>query len=714
MASFASGQITPTSDPIAESAAPYGGPLLSPGLISSGLLAPGTPPPPAATVCAAGSPCVLTGQYNRYRSSVNLAETTLGGMTDFTYFAPLNFFKLDAADMPSGQTYNPVMAQPLYLTGVTILSVVYNVLLVATLNDTVYAFDADTGTRLWKRTGSTALYQNCGGLTPQPFTKIDSLGKPGVLTLPYYGIVSTPVVDIVPTTPVMYVVSACATGPTATTYSWYMNAIDVTTGNDMTALPVPIGASTFFTPSYQIQRPSLLLNHVNDGGGHISTYVYAGFGTGVAELAGGLYTYHGAVFGYSVVYSPFSITALTGGPFTTSSSTLTTSIFPANASPPSCTGAHCYYGDNWIGNGGGLWQSGKGLAADGSANVFFGSGNGPFDCNSTGVGQTSCTDATNVLSWGQSVVKLPAPTSNALGSPSDFFTPNRYTFRNESGSTKAAYQFEELNRYDLDFGTPGVVLFQKVISGTQTNVYAITADKTGFVYSLPANNGFGLGQFRAGDVGVTSGTSQTQLPFQATDYPPPIGSTTVCPSRLDSLHFNDIPSDQINELAFWNDLLFVWPWNETARIFQGTLSNAGSTYTYSFGTTPAFPTTGTFGSTAGYPGGIMAIAANAGRSATLWTALTPSGSNDETLHFNGKLFAYTVQTSPVGLTYKWDSSVAANAACRAPPVSVSTWKVSPFAEPTLANGKVYLPVFNAASGSSTVSGILVSVPAPTN
>ncbi len=635
-------------------------------------------------------------------------------MTDFTYFAPVNFFQLDSTDKPSLTTYNPVMAQPLYLTGVTISGTTYNVLLVSTLNDSVYAFDADHGTILWKRAGNTALYNNCVGTAPQVFTNIQTNGKPGVLTLPYYGIVSTPVVDTAPTTPVIYVVSACAASPSALTYSWYLNAIDVTTGLDKTTA-VAIGPTTFFSSSTQLQRPSLLLTHVNDGT-HIDTYVYAGFGTGVYERAGGTYTYHGAVFGFTVTYSPFSIVTLTtggtAGPFTTSSSALTTSILPPNAAPPTCTqtmnGPPCLYGDNWIGNGGGIWQSGKGLAADSSANVYFSSGNGPFDCNSTGGTQTSCTDVSNVLSWGQSVVKLPVPSGGAIGSPSDFFTPNVNRFRNESGMTMASYQFQELNRYDLDFGTPGTVLFQKQ-AGTQTNVYAITADKTGFVYSLPTNGG-GLGGFQPSDAGLLSGTSQTQVPFQASTYPPSGGSLTVCPRRIfgDALHFTDIPCDQINELAFWNDLLFVWPWNETPRVFQGAISNVGSTYTYSFGTTPAFPTSGTFGPTAGYPGGVMALAANGATSSTLWAALTPQNSNDETQHYNGTLYAYTVKTSPsVALAHAWDSSQAPNASCTAPTTSVSSWKLSPFAEPTLANGKVFLPVFNAVSGSSTISGILV-------
>ena len=43
-----------------------------------------------------------------------------------------------------------VDAQPLYLSKLTVAGATHNVVFVATEHDSVYAFDADTGTILWQ------------------------------------------------------------------------------------------------------------------------------------------------------------------------------------------------------------------------------------------------------------------------------------------------------------------------------------------------------------------------------------------------------------------------------------------------------------------------------------------------------------------------------------------------------------------------------------
>jgi hypothetical protein len=69
-----------------------------------------------------------------------------------------------------------IVGQPLYLPGVTILNKgLHNGVYVATMNDTVYAFDADSSTApaLWKTSllshspaGATAASSQCEGLCP--------------------------------------------------------------------------------------------------------------------------------------------------------------------------------------------------------------------------------------------------------------------------------------------------------------------------------------------------------------------------------------------------------------------------------------------------------------------------------------------------------------------------------------------------------------------
>ena len=55
-------------------------------------------------------------------------------------------------------------AQPLYVEGLTINNQTHNVVFVATMNDTVYAFDADTAqTALWSRSLGTPITLKSGG-----------------------------------------------------------------------------------------------------------------------------------------------------------------------------------------------------------------------------------------------------------------------------------------------------------------------------------------------------------------------------------------------------------------------------------------------------------------------------------------------------------------------------------------------------------------------
>ena len=91
-------------------------------------------PPPVAT-------SVLTQHNDNARTGQNTAETIL----NTTNVNTAQFGRLFA--MPAdGQVY----AQPLYVPGVTIKGAVHNIVVIATENDSVYAYDADSsGAPLW-------------------------------------------------------------------------------------------------------------------------------------------------------------------------------------------------------------------------------------------------------------------------------------------------------------------------------------------------------------------------------------------------------------------------------------------------------------------------------------------------------------------------------------------------------------------------------------
>src|SRR5277367_1798404 len=122
---------------------------------------------------------VLTRNYNNQRSGANLSETTL-----------------TAANVGSGQfgklfmlpVDDEVWAAPLYVSGLQIAGGTHNVVYVATMNNSVYAFDADTlGAPLWSKNFN-------GSGQPEVWTQV---GLNGTCTnfQGNIGIVSTPVID---------------------------------------------------------------------------------------------------------------------------------------------------------------------------------------------------------------------------------------------------------------------------------------------------------------------------------------------------------------------------------------------------------------------------------------------------------------------------------------------------------------------------------------
>ena len=124
---------------------------------------------------------VLMNRYDPQRTGANLSETTLSAANvDSGHFGRLRTYAVDGA----------VLAQPLYVRNVTIGGSPRNVLYVATMNDKVYAFDADsasTDALLDARTSPMP-----PPVTPIPITDITSAGLNIVGNV---GIQSTPVID---------------------------------------------------------------------------------------------------------------------------------------------------------------------------------------------------------------------------------------------------------------------------------------------------------------------------------------------------------------------------------------------------------------------------------------------------------------------------------------------------------------------------------------
>src|SRR5271154_725170 len=118
---------------------------------------------------------VTTYHNDKSRTGQNTSETFL---TTANVNAP-QFGKLFASsvNLDSWST-----GQPLYVPNVTIASQIHNVVYVATLNNSLYAFDADSGALLWTSNyGAPTPFANLctdNGFTPSPSAGAGIIGTP--------------------------------------------------------------------------------------------------------------------------------------------------------------------------------------------------------------------------------------------------------------------------------------------------------------------------------------------------------------------------------------------------------------------------------------------------------------------------------------------------------------------------------------------------------
>ncbi|MEX3934140.1 pyrrolo-quinoline quinone [Paraburkholderia phymatum] len=277
----------------------------------------GTAGNPPAT--AAPTVDVVTYHNDIARTGQQLHETKLTpANVNSSTFGKINNLPVDGK----------VDAEPLYLANVSIAGGTHNVLYVATENDSVYAFDADTGAQLWRvsalgngETPSDAL--NCFQISP------------------IIGITSTPVIDRARgPNGAMYLVamSKDATG----NYHQRIHALDLTTGAELFGGPTTISASSpgggpnssggtlTFDPMQYAERQSLLLLNGN---------VYTGWTS---------HCDHPPYNGWVISYSADTLQQ--------------TGVL--NLTPN--------------GTGGAIWMSGAGMASDGQS-IYFLDANGTFD-----------------------------------------------------------------------------------------------------------------------------------------------------------------------------------------------------------------------------------------------------------------------------------------------------------------------------------------------
>lgn len=260
---------------------------------------------------------VLTANYSPDRNNANLNEVSLNPAS----VNPSAFGKLYAHPV-DGYIY----AQPLYVHGVKIGRRYRSIVYVATMHNSVYAFDADRSPDtavLWRVT--------LGPSVPNEYYNFNDI-------IPEVGILSTPVIDRASGT--IYVVANTLDNGRSV---YRLHALDIRYGWEKPGSPVVIQASVpgtasdgqngsvTFQADDQLQRPGLLL---------LNEVVYLAFGSHGDGLP-----YHGWILGYDAK-SLAQVTAF-------------------NVTPN--------------GEGGSIWQGGHGLTADADGNLYAVTANGDFD-----------------------------------------------------------------------------------------------------------------------------------------------------------------------------------------------------------------------------------------------------------------------------------------------------------------------------------------------
>ncbi|HWC19670.1 MAG TPA: discoidin domain-containing protein [Terriglobales bacterium] len=299
---------------------------------------------------------VLTRAYNNQRTAANTFETKLKpSNVNAAHFGKLFMLPVD----------DQIYAGLLYAVDVPISGRKHNVLYVETVNNSVYAFDAD-------KIESPLWYRNFNGQgRPTHNTEVGQACRIYHDFIGNIGIIGTPVIGPDKT---MYFVSRTVE---ATGTVQRLHAIDIASGDERPGSPQVIeasvpgkgddtnGSTVRFNPLTENQRPALALNN---------GVVYIGWASFCDTRP-----YHGWLMSYDAT----SLKQL--------------GVF--NASPD--------------GNMAGIWMSGAAPAFDSQGNIYVSTGNGTYD-------------GTN--NFGESLIKLEAKTLRVLDyfTPSNFNTLNDF------------------------------------------------------------------------------------------------------------------------------------------------------------------------------------------------------------------------------------------------------------------------------------------------
>ena len=352
---------------------------------------------------------VLTYHNDNGRTGQNLTETLLTtSNVNSTQFGKLGIFTV----------LGHVDAQPLYASNVaTPNNGVHNLLIVATENDSVYAFDPDSGATIWQ----VSVLKN--GETPSD--------DPSGASRPQIGVNATPVLDRA-RGPNGTIYLVARSKDAAGNYFQRLHALDLALGTELLGGPVDIhatypgtgdnsdGTNVIFDPMQYRERCGLLLLN-----GVIYTTWASLFDTR---------PYTGWIIGYD------------------ESTLAQTSVL--NVTPNGSSGA--------------IWMSSAGPAADSSGNIYFLDGNGVFDSTLNSSGFPSEGD------YGNAFMKL--STSGNQLAVADYFETHDGMQQSDADSDFGSGGALVLP--DLDDGL-GHTMHLAIGAGKDSNLYVVNRDSMG-------------------------------------------------------------------------------------------------------------------------------------------------------------------------------------------------------------------------------------------
>jgi PQQ-like domain/Immunoglobulin I-set domain len=360
------------------------------------------------TVTAAtGGTDVVTYKYDALRTGQNLTETSL---------TPSNVTAATFGLLRNLQVDGLVDAQPLYLSRLSLAGSAHNVVFVATEHDSVYAFDADTGTMLWQVSllgagESTSDNRGCSQVTPE------------------IGITSTPVIDRnAGAHGAIFVVAMSK--DSSSNYHQRLHALDVTTGLELASSPTEITASyvaTSFAPGQYKERAALLLNNgtiYTSWASHCDVGAYGGWVIALSE-------------------STLAITSVLNVAMGAS-------------------------GSGYASQGPSIWMSGGGPAADSAGNIYVLMANGRFESTLNAGGFPSGGD------YGNSFVKI-SPADGMLA-VADYFTMSGEVSESTNDDDLGSGGIMLLpDQSDAN----GIVRHLAVGAGKDGNLYVVNRDNMG-------------------------------------------------------------------------------------------------------------------------------------------------------------------------------------------------------------------------------------------